>query len=308
MKRNMIATLSIIAMSIVMLGGCASISSIKTTEETTLEESTKATEESSEEIIGMPNPWTESDKEGVLAATGFEMNAPAGATDVAYSYMEDGKLAQMTYKLDDIDWVYRIQPADELTDISGLYYDWDSEAIIDGDVAGYKAVYYSYIAPEGSTEDSIQMVNWYDAITGVTYSLSAVAKDVDGMDIQAYAESIYSPLQGDATDDPEADRKEELDNYFLGEHKKSDDESMLTISDNNDETFAIDIIITRLCNLEGGVGTFSDHKMYFDIDDPNGGTLSGMIYRDSDNSLDVKFTKSTWALIPNDETFEGFGK
>ena len=154
----------------------------------------------------------------------------------------------------------------------------------------------------------VQLVNWYDAVTGVTYSLSASGTDLDGMDLQVYAEAVYQPLQGEATDDPEGDRREELDQYFLGEHTRSEDSSSLTITENADGTFTVSLSITRLCNLENGVGTFDSHKMYFDVEDPDGGTLSGMIYRDNDNSLTVKITDSTWSLLPKDEVIDGFGK
>ena len=196
--------------------------------------------------------------------------------------------------------------ADELTDISGMAYDWTLEE--EGTVSGRAAVYYSYCAPDGGTENDVQVVNWYDAVTGVTYSLSAISEDLDGMDIQAYAESLYVPLQGEATDDPDADRERELKDYFIGEHKSSDDASVLTLSDNNDGTFAVSISVTGLCNLENGVGTFEDHKMYFEIDDPNGNKMSGVIYRDNDNTLTVKITESTWTYLKNDDTIEGFGK
>ena len=261
---------------------------------------------SAENMIGLANPWTESDMQGVADATGFEMAAPEGATNVAYSYMRESGLAQMCYTLDETDWIYRMQMADEQMDISGMAYGWASEE--EGTVSGRPAVYYSYCAPDGETENDVQVVNWYDAVTGVTCSLSAVSADLDGMDIQAYAENLYLPLQGEATDDADADRERELADYFLGEHKRSDDSSVLVLSDNNDGTFAVSISVTRLCNLEGGVGAFEDHKMRFEIDDPNGNKMSGVIYRDSDNSLTVKITDSAWTYLKSDDVLEGFGK
>ncbi len=275
-----------------------------TTEAATEEAATAAASEAETAAAQLANPWTESDAAGVAEATGFEMQAPEGAEAVSYSYMAEDKLAQMSYRLDGADWVYRMQSADELTDISGMNYTWDSEE--EGTVSDRKAMYYAF----GGLEDpeNVQLVNWYDAVTGVTYSLSASAKELNGMDIQAFAESIFAPLQGEATDDAEADRRNELDSYFLGTHTSSYDGSELSIAENSDGTFSIDISIVRLCSLENGIGTFEDHKMYFEVEDPSGNPMSGVIYRDSDNSLDVKITDSTWEYLLNDEVISGFGK
>ena len=312
MRKNIILIITAAAIGAATMTGCSKTADNKATAAESTAESTteESTEESSEAetAIGMPNPWTDSDEQGVLEATGLEIAAPEGATEVSYSYMEESKLAQVKYVLDDISWVYRMEPADELTDISGMYYEWTDEDKSEGTVSGREAVYYGYLAPEDSDEEDVQLVNWYDAVTGVTYSLSATAKDLDGMDIQAYAEQLYVPLQGDATDDPAADRENELKDYFLGEHTSSYDGSTLNITDKNDGTFAVNIDIFRLCSLEDGVGTFEDHKMYFDVDDPNGDKMSGVIYRDSDNSLTVKITESTWDYLPVDDTIEGFGR
>lgn len=144
--------------------------------------------------------------------------------------------------------------------------------------------------------------------TGVTYSLSASADSLEGEDLLVLAESIYQPLQGEASDDPDRDAKNEVKDYFLGEHARSEDGSSLTIAENEDGTYKVDISITRLCNLEDGSGTFKDHKVKFTVKDPSGNLMKGEIYRDSDNSLVVKFTDSTWDYLPNNETLKGFGK
>lgn len=285
MKKKMVSVLLVMAMSVAAMTGCGS---------------------ADKEETGIANPWTESDREGVLEATGFDMAAPEGATELSYSYMSESGLAQMRYELDDADWVYRMQMTDALTDISGLSVDWMSEEA--GEVAGREAMYYSYGALNDETVDDVQMVNWYDAVTGVCYSLSATREELNGMDIQAYAENLYAPLQGDATDDPEKDRENELNEYFLGEHQRSDDGSTVDIEDNGDGTFDVDINIVRLCSLEDGIGTFAEHKMTFEVTDPSGNPMSGVIYRDNDNSLTVKITDSTWDYLPNDELLEGFGK
>ncbi len=296
MKKKLISVLTAVTLLVMLLAGCGSSAG----------QETPSTAAPTEQTTELANPWTESDEQGVAAATGFDMVAPDGAADVSYSYMADGAMAQMTYKLDGARWIYRIQMTDVLTDISGMEYEWLEET--DCSVAGREAVYYGYTAVDRNAAASVQLVNWYDIVTGVTYSLSASGKELGNTEMLAYAESLYAPLQGDATDDSDADRANELNDYFLGEHKRSSDESVLTISENEDGTFDVNLSITRLCVLENGVGTFEDHKMTFEVEDPSGNKMSGVIYRDSDNSLTVKITDSTWELLPNDEVLDGFGK
>ncbi len=318
MKKRLVLALLTITVSAAWLTGCGSTSAATAEQETS---STEASTESAEtaksedaaqdntadqdETTEIANPWTESDAEGVAEATGFSMIPPDGAENVVYSYMEEGKLAQMSYDLDDATWVYRMQMADELTDISGIYMDWTGD---EGTVSGLEAIYYGQCDLNDQTVDDIQLVNWYDAVSGVTYSLSAKGASLDGMDIQVYAENLYVPLQGDATDDPQADREQELNDYFLGEHERSYDGSTLTIADNGDDTFRVDLDLFRLCSLENGTGTFAEHKMTFTAVDPSGKDISAVIYRDSDNSLVVRITDSTWDYLPNDDVIDGFGR
>lgn len=290
MKKKIVLMLSLILIAAMLFSGCGS---------------TAAQSDTSEEQQ-LANPWTASDEQGVLEATGFDMAAPENAADVSYSYMADGAMAQMTYTLDGANWIYRMQMADELTDISGMEYQW-----LEGtecSVSGRDAIYHGYNVATNDATENIQVVNWYDAVTGVTYSLSATGKELSEAEMLTYAESLYTPLQGEATDDPDADRENELNEYFLGEHKRSSDESVLTISENEDGTFDINLSVTRLCSLENGVGTFADHKMTFTVEDPSEGELTGMIYRDNDNSLVVEITDSTWSLLPTGEVLDGFGK
>lgn len=295
MKKKITSVLVVMAISMMILAGCT-VSASPETQKSESAGTSKQTEPA--------NPWTESDEQGVLAATGFDLTAPDGAAAVSYSYMADGALAQMTYELDGAKWTYRMQMTDALTDISGMELQWSETT--NCSVAGREAVYYGDTADDAS--ESAQLVNWYDAATGVTCSLSATGKALSSAEMLTYAESLYVPLQGETTGDSDAEADSEQDDDFLGEHKRSSDESVLTISENEDGTFAVSLNITHLCNLENGVGTLEDHKMTFEVEDPSGNKLTGVIYRDEDDSLTVKITDSTWAFLPNDEVLDGFGK
>lgn len=141
---------------------------------------------------GFVNPWIDSDKEGVLEATGFDLVAPEGAANVAYSYMPSTGMAQMNYTMENAMWVYRMQPTDALEDISGIYCEWNY--IEETKVAGMDAMEYSDVSEqEGDYIDNMsctRVLNWYDAHNRVTHSLSVLGTDLNGMDTVVYAENL----------------------------------------------------------------------------------------------------------------------
>jgi len=173
MKKIMVLVLSVLMM--VMLVACGN-------------KSNAATEEPS--IVGMPNPWMDGSKEDVAANTGFEIGTPDGASDVYYSYMTDGSMAQVRYTYEGLEWTYRAQSTSELTDISGMYFEWDDEQ--SSTVAGLDAKFYSYAGTGEADDYSVQVVNWYDASNKTTYSLSVTGNDLDGLDIVGCAEAVFS--------------------------------------------------------------------------------------------------------------------
>lgn len=139
------------------------------------------------------NPWTESDRGGVLDATGFDLSVPDGAENVAYSYMQEESLAQVTYTLDGNEWTYRVRPTDHLEDLSGMCYEWDIEE--DSTVGDMEAKLYAYSEADEDSEYiddifSVHVVNWYDDVEKSTHSLSVAGKNLDGLDIGAVAEQM----------------------------------------------------------------------------------------------------------------------
>ena len=139
------------------------------------------------------NPWVESDKDGVYQATGFSLDTYEGATDIVYSYTTDGKLAQVTYTIDNNEWTYRVEATDSLEDISGMYYEWDVDE--KETLGGHDAQFLAY---SDATEDTefiddvfaVHVVNWYDETEGATHSLSVAGNDVNGLDIEVVAENM----------------------------------------------------------------------------------------------------------------------
>ena len=143
--------------------------------------------------VGLANPWTEVTAEELVENPGVEFGIPEGAENISYSLLESEGLAEMRFTWYDMDYVARIKPAAEFEDISGLYYDaWDLED--DCSVGGCEGrVMRTH--DEGLTVD---LCLWYDVVPGLMYYISASGEDLDGFDIQAAADALYVPAQGDA--------------------------------------------------------------------------------------------------------------
>ena len=140
------------------------------------------------------NPWVDSNRAEVLEATGFDMVAPEGSVNVIYSYMPSEGMAQMNYNFDNVMWVYRIKPTETLEDISGIYLEWNYTG--ETKVAGMDAMEYSYVSGEQEGDyidnlDCTRVVNWFDAKNKVTYSLSVMGGDLNGMDTNVFAEDLF---------------------------------------------------------------------------------------------------------------------
>ena len=105
--------------------------------------------------------------------------------------------------------------------------------------------------------------------------------------------------------DPDADAQAEIEEYFLGSFMTENEEVDLTISDNGDGTYGVRFGIFRLCSMDEGVGTYDEHKISFTTIDPSGEPMEGVIYRDSENSLTLKITNSTWSYIESDTEYPG---
>lgn len=151
--------------------------------------------DTSDIVVNVENPWVDTDKEGVLAATGLDISVPAEATEVKYSYMKTSNIAQATFKYkDNNDWTFRMQKADMIMDISGLYYGWTSQEEVK--VSGKEAMMYAYAEGQnasGMLDDmfGVQLVNWYDDTKNITYSLSVSGKNINGIDLQAIVENHF---------------------------------------------------------------------------------------------------------------------
>ena len=198
MKRFLIITL----VTVMMLSLCACGSS-------------KKSEESS---AGIANPIHECEKDELVKATGIPLDAPAGAEEVRYSYIETGggPVSQVNFKLDGNEFCYRAQPTSattimsNLTDenasienlskalsecinigaaLSGMHYDWKSVCLIDVAERCEGIVAFN--------EGKQGMITWLDVVPGILYSLSINSNASQNL-LMDTAEACFVPVQGNA--------------------------------------------------------------------------------------------------------------
>ena len=150
-----------------------------------------AKDDTTEVTTGMANPMVESNRAGVLDETGIELDAPEGATDTTYYYIdvdEGEDIAEIDFTLNGNKVCYRAAEAEgtTLTDISGLYESWTNE---------------TDVAINGRTGtlrqcSGIGNVIWIDVAPGLVYSYTVEA-DLSEDELIAQADACFVPAQGD---------------------------------------------------------------------------------------------------------------
>ena len=140
------------------------------------------------EIANMPNPIHETTAEEVAKVMG-EIMIPAGAEDVKYFTIDtEHEIYQVKFTLGDIEYCYRVSDDTELTDTSGMYYEWKNTQ--PGSVDGRDATV-------SWNEGDVGIIYWYDVVPGLNYSLSMKS----GASFDALVEmanNIFVCVQGDA--------------------------------------------------------------------------------------------------------------
>ncbi|WP_026525079.1 hypothetical protein [Butyrivibrio sp. MB2005] len=154
-----------------------------------------------ENTVGMANPWVEITEGEAQGCCDRLFKAPDGAQDQVWMKCEElgnpdkgiGPLIQLGFSLDGMNFTARAQQgAAEDADIAGNYVEWTvgpDEATM-ANWGGGNMVGKTY----RSVNDTgyVDMITWYDMEIGIAYSLSVAAADLDGFDIQAVAEQMYS--------------------------------------------------------------------------------------------------------------------
>ena len=177
------------------LAGCASVNvNVKTDE--------GAGESNEEPMVGMADPWREITAEEAAKYPRM-FSVPEGASNVVWRIMDSGAdektgkgpLIELDYDIADefgtTSFNARYQyGAGENEDISGMYYDWtvtDEGKLSNWGMGNMDAKFYRFVGDD----EMADLCTWYDIEIGISYSLSTVAPDLDGFDIQGVVESMY---------------------------------------------------------------------------------------------------------------------
>lgn len=150
-----------------------------------------------EESVSMANPWREVTQEEAQALCARSFNVPEGAENVVWSVNDSvadasgvpGALVQVAFDLNGMSFVAREQvTGDTEVDNSGMNYQWTAQE--EGSMSSWfegMTCKLSRFIGEGESAD---LCTWYDVETGISYSLSTVAADLDGFDITAVANAM----------------------------------------------------------------------------------------------------------------------
>lgn len=238
---------------------------------------------------GVTNPLTEVSAEELLQATGLELHAPDGATDVKFFTLqsENSLTAQMVFTFDGVEYTYRAQSTGELEtyDMSGLYYDdWKTEE-----------VQVSYCSAVAQSNDKAAAVYWLDVVPGVNYTLSCTDPTTVEQ-LVAMANQIFEPTQGDA----DGDVSTGVEGYF-----EDGNFNTVYLTNAGMNVYDIEIGIYRLTTFNGEA-RLSNDGVDFVVEDPNGGQVTGTFYPADDGTYTLTFTESNWSLLESGTTFEGF--
>ena len=144
------------------------------------------------EGMGLSNPWTEMSQDELWQVSGLRLGVPEGAENVVCRWLESEGLAEVQFTLDGDEYCARVQPGDELMNISGMYFAWENEEeIAVGPCSG------TIGQAQTGSEEWVELCQWYDAAPGLMYSLSVYTIEPDGLDLTAVAEMVYVPMQGE---------------------------------------------------------------------------------------------------------------
>ncbi len=186
-KKKIFAAAVILGLAVCMLGGCGG-------------NQPQNGDTSGGESVQIANPMRDITEGESHKLCNHSLGVPENAKNAAWSAIEtdssdnSGTLVQLNFDLDNNSYTARAQKTDNPdADISGMYYEWSAKNIMSlTNWKQIKGTYYRWF-DKSSSEGYADLCTWYDAETGISYSLSVTADDLDGFDLQAIVEYLYAP-------------------------------------------------------------------------------------------------------------------
>ena len=151
----------------------------------------------SSDPVQLANPWRDITEAEAKALFPKSFIVPEGAENVQWRIMDSaadpsgtpGPLVQLSFDLDGNSFTAREQlTGNPDADQSRMYYEWTYR--MDETLKNWADIVchtFRFIGEEGYAD----LCTWYDAESGVSYSLSVTAKDLDGFDLLAIAEAMH---------------------------------------------------------------------------------------------------------------------
>jgi len=124
-----------------------------------------------------------------IRALGYGFTLPDSAKEISYSIItlsENEKIAQVSFVVEKIRYNHRMTAANEMNDISGVYFSIEEK---DAEVEYCPAKI-------AVNEEGLGKVYWYDVVPGLLYSLSA-DKGANEELLLTMAEEVFVSAQGD---------------------------------------------------------------------------------------------------------------
>lgn len=135
------------------------------------------------------NPLRASTSEGIFSSVGARMQPPEAAALVSWWLIHgEAPMAEMFFVLEGVEFSYRAQAAEGVTDISGMNYVFVPQETVQ--ISGHEGLVESY----SDETQSVGVVLWYDAEASLAYSL-AMRSDASADILLNLAETLFGQQQ-----------------------------------------------------------------------------------------------------------------
>ena len=255
--------------------------------------------------VQIANPWRDITEAEAKAICPVSFAVPAGAEDPVWSVMDSaadpsgipGALIQLSFKLYGNIFTAREQvTGDDEADLSGMYYDWTYQMDeILKNWADAVCHTYRWIGEDGYAD----LCLWHDNGSGISYSLSVTAEDLDGFDLTAVVESLAAE-----NSKPENSRPDPDD--FLGCYTNGSYDTV-TIGKSGD-AYTMEVSLYRLTTLDKGTVSFTEEGVIFDSVDAGGNPIKLSFYRDGSDRYVLRIDESTWEYLEPGTIFDNMVK